>query len=149
MPDTATATRPDACVMRGVIPYLSLGGRAAEAADFYARAFGAADLGRMPDPDKPGEHMHVQVEINGGALMMTDHPSEGGPGGSARAAPLCCPTSGSPRATSGACSSTRSASAGRSSSRDRSRPAGQVRELLEKRAVLAGVEGAAGLSICV
>lgn len=81
MPDTATATRPDACVMRGVIPYLGLGGRASEAADFYARAFGATDLGRMPDPDKPGEQMHVQVEINGGALMMTDHRAEGAPEG--------------------------------------------------------------------
>lgn len=72
MPDTATATRPDAAIMRGVIPYLDLNGRAAEAADFYARAFAAADLGRMPDPERPDRLMHIQLEINGGALMMTD-----------------------------------------------------------------------------
>jgi PhnB protein len=83
MADAATTERPDARVMRGVIPYLSLDGRAGEAADFYARAFDAKDLGRMPDPGRPGRLMHVQVEINGGALMMTDHRSEDGPGGSA------------------------------------------------------------------
>jgi PhnB protein len=59
--------------MRGVIPYLSLAGRAAEAADFYARAFAAVDLGRQPDPGHPGRFMHVQLAINGGCLMMTDH----------------------------------------------------------------------------
>jgi PhnB protein len=77
MSDAATTTRPHADVMRGVIPYLNLAGRAAEAADFYARAFAAVDLGRMPDPERPGRHMHVQIEINGGALMMTDHGCEG------------------------------------------------------------------------
>lgn len=66
-----TPPRPDPRVMRGVIPYLSLEGKAAEAADFYIRAFGANDLGRMPFPDRDGM-MHLQLEINGGALMMTD-----------------------------------------------------------------------------
>jgi PhnB protein len=78
MSDAATSERTDGRVMRGVIPYLSLDRQAGEAADFYARAFGARDLGRMPDPEKPGRLMHVQIEINGGALMMTDHRSEGG-----------------------------------------------------------------------
>jgi PhnB protein len=64
-------------LMKGVIPYVTLGGRAGEAADFYGRAFGAADLGRMPLPDAPGRYMHLQVEINGGVLMMTDHGPEG------------------------------------------------------------------------
>lgn len=68
----AVVTRPDAAVMNGVIPYLNLGGRANEAADFYIKAFGAKDLGRMPDPNNAGRMMHVQIEINGGALMMTD-----------------------------------------------------------------------------
>ena len=58
--------------MLGVIPYLNLDGRAAEAAEFYARAFGATDLGRIPDVDDPATLMHVQIEINGRALMMTD-----------------------------------------------------------------------------
>jgi PhnB protein len=75
MPDdqtTAPEIRPAPETMLGVIPYLGLDGRAADAADFYARAFGATDLGRVPDADNPGHHMHVQVEINGRALMMTD-----------------------------------------------------------------------------
>jgi uncharacterized glyoxalase superfamily protein PhnB len=68
------APRPtDPTVMNGVIPYLAMAGRAAEACDFYARAFGATELGRMPFPDgKPGL-IHAQVEINRGALMMTDY----------------------------------------------------------------------------
>lgn len=73
--------RPDDSVMKGVIPYLCLAGRAGEAADFYVKAFGALDMGRMPGDD--GRLMHVQVEINGGALMMTDHQPEGFPAGPA------------------------------------------------------------------
>jgi PhnB protein len=72
MPEDQTATRPSPEVMRGAIPYLNLGGRAGEAADFYARAFGASDLGRMPEEGGAGRFMHIQVEVNGGALMMTD-----------------------------------------------------------------------------
>jgi PhnB protein len=73
MPDDATTqTRPSADVMRGVIPYLDMNGGAAEAAEFYARAFGATNAERMEDPQNPGRHMHVQMEINGGALMLTD-----------------------------------------------------------------------------
>lgn len=71
--ETPERTRPEDEVMRGVIPYLSLDGRAVEAADFYARAFAAEDIGRMPMPDAPDRMMHLQVVINGGALMMTDH----------------------------------------------------------------------------
>ncbi|MFN6925792.1 MAG: VOC family protein [Tabrizicola sp.] len=65
--------RPEDRVMQGVIPYIALPGRAGAAADFYARAFGAKDIGRMPFEDRPGQFMHVQVEINGGALMLTDN----------------------------------------------------------------------------
>ncbi|WP_333671319.1 glyoxalase/bleomycin resistance/extradiol dioxygenase family protein [Elioraea tepidiphila] len=74
MPNDAPSatTCPDAAVMNGVIPYLGLNGRAGEAAEFYARAFGARELGRYPDEQNPGRFMHVQIEINGGALMMTD-----------------------------------------------------------------------------
>lgn len=72
MTDIAPAERPETDAMRGVIPYLDMNGRAAEAADFYARAFGAVDFGRMDDPQNPGRHMHVQIRINGGMLMMTD-----------------------------------------------------------------------------
>jgi PhnB protein len=69
MPDDV---KIDARTMRGVIPYLAMDGRASEAAEFYARAFGARDLGRVPGDDDPSRLMHCQVEINGGALMMTD-----------------------------------------------------------------------------
>ena len=65
--------RPEDRVMQGVIPYLALPGQAGAAADFYMRAFGARDIGRMPFDDRPGQFMHVQVEINGGALMLTDN----------------------------------------------------------------------------
>jgi PhnB protein len=70
--DVQTTTRPEARVMAGVIPYFGLDGRAGEAADFYVRAFGARDLGRMPDEEDPTRLMHCQLEINGGCLMMTD-----------------------------------------------------------------------------
>jgi len=59
--------------MKGVIPYLAMNGNAGAAADFYGRAFGARELGRMPLDDQPEKFMHVQVVINGGALMMTDY----------------------------------------------------------------------------
>jgi uncharacterized protein YndB with AHSA1/START domain/uncharacterized glyoxalase superfamily protein PhnB len=64
--------KPDPGVMNGVIPYIGFGGRAGEAVEFYARAFGAQDLGRVPDHEKPARLMHAQVVINGGALMLTD-----------------------------------------------------------------------------
>jgi PhnB protein len=76
--DQATATRSDAAVMRGVIPYVGFAGRAGEALDFYARAFGATELGRMPDAQDPARLMHGQVEINGGAFMVTDTGCERG-----------------------------------------------------------------------
>lgn len=72
--DTApeTAARPDPGTMRGVIPYLDLAGRAGKAADFYVAAFGAKDLGRVPEEGGTGRFLHLQLEVNGGALMMTD-----------------------------------------------------------------------------
>lgn len=79
-----TPHRPDGRVMQGVIPYLVLDGRSGAAANFYAAAFGAIDLGRMPMDGAAGQFMHVQVEINGGALMLTDH---GDPGATGRGGP--------------------------------------------------------------
>jgi PhnB protein len=69
----------DARTMRGVIPYIGLDGAAAAAAAFYGAAFAARDVGRVPSDDDPGRLMHCQVEINGGALMMTDMRAEGEP----------------------------------------------------------------------
>ena len=62
----------DARTMRGVIPYIGMDGKAGEAADFYSRAFGARDLGRIPGENDPKKLMHCQIEINGGPLMMSD-----------------------------------------------------------------------------
>lgn len=62
--------------MKGVIPYLAMNDRAGEACDFYAAAFGAEDKGRMPRPDGQAGFLHVQVLINGGMLMLTDHWTE-------------------------------------------------------------------------
>ena len=57
-------------VMQGVIPYLSIDG-AAKAIAFYENAFAAKNLGDMKTED--GKHvMHCQLEINGGALMLSD-----------------------------------------------------------------------------
>lgn len=65
----------DPSVMKGVIPYLYLGGNTAKAVAFYKRAFGATEMGMMPWKDeKTGTEgiMHAQVAINGGALMLSD-----------------------------------------------------------------------------
>jgi len=35
----------------------------------------------METPGQPGHYMHLQVEINGGALMLTDHVGDGSPDG--------------------------------------------------------------------
>jgi PhnB protein len=57
-------------VMQGVIPYLSVDG-ADKVIAFYEKAFGAKDLGTMRSED--GKHvMHSQLEINGGALMLSE-----------------------------------------------------------------------------
>lgn len=58
--------------LKGVIPYIGMDGEAGEAAAFYIHAFGARDLGRIPGEGGPERLMHCQIEINGGALMMTD-----------------------------------------------------------------------------
>jgi PhnB protein len=55
---------------KGVVPYLGFNG-AAEAIDFYKKAFGAKEIARMHGQD--GKRiMHCQLEINGGALMLAD-----------------------------------------------------------------------------
>lgn len=65
--------RPEDRVMQGVIPYLCLAGQSGAAADFYIAAFAARDIGRMPMEGQAGQYMHLQLEINGGALMLTDY----------------------------------------------------------------------------
>lgn len=57
-------------VMQGVIPYLSVDD-ADKVIAFYEKAFGAKDLGTMRTEDGK-QVMHSQLEINGGALMLSE-----------------------------------------------------------------------------
>lgn len=67
-----TIARPASTEMpSGVVPYLSFDGASA-VVDFYAKAFGAKEIARMYGQD--GKRiMHCQLEINGGALMLSDN----------------------------------------------------------------------------
>jgi uncharacterized glyoxalase superfamily protein PhnB len=57
-------------MVQRITPYLSVKGAAA-AIDFYRRAFGAAELARMQAED--GKRiLHAVVQINGGAVMLSD-----------------------------------------------------------------------------
>ena len=63
----------------GVTAHLTIGdNRAAEAVDFYAKAFGAEELGRHMADD--GQRvMHSHLSLNGGSLMLNDDfPEYGG-----------------------------------------------------------------------
>ena len=56
----------------GLTPHLTIGGkRAAEAIDFYKKAFGAEEQTRMPAKDG-GRLMHAHLLVNGASLMLAD-----------------------------------------------------------------------------
>ncbi len=55
--------------MRTVTPYLAIAG-AAEALEFYKKAFGAKELSRAPLPD--GKLMHAEMKIGDTRVMMSD-----------------------------------------------------------------------------
>ena len=58
-----------------VTPYLIVRG-AAEAIDFYRRAFGAVEVFRFPSPD--GKIGHAEIKIGDSPIMMADeHPDMG------------------------------------------------------------------------
>jgi PhnB protein len=63
----------------GVTPHITIRDRrAAEAIDFYKKAFGAEELMRHPSDD--GRLMHAHLRINGGSVMLNDDfPEHGGP----------------------------------------------------------------------
>ena len=50
-------------------PHLAVRG-AAEAIEFYKKAFGAEEVGRMPGPD--GKLMHADIKIGDSHLMLVD-----------------------------------------------------------------------------
>lgn len=52
-----------------ITPYLSIKG-AAEALDFYQKAFGASEIARMPGPD--GLIGHAEMKIGNSIIMMAD-----------------------------------------------------------------------------
>lgn len=76
MPD-----QPEQGPTSGLTPHLTIrDGRAAEAIDFYARAFGATEQTRIPADD--GKRlMHAHLIVNGASLMLNDDFPEyrGGP----------------------------------------------------------------------
>lgn len=63
------ATKPIPEGMHSLTPHLVCAG-AAEAIDFYKRAFNAIEEGRMPGPD--GKLMHAAVKIGDSTLMLVD-----------------------------------------------------------------------------
>ncbi len=56
-------------VVPAVTPHLVVDDAAA-AIDFYVRAFGATELGRVPGPD--GRLVHAALTINGSTVMLND-----------------------------------------------------------------------------
>ena len=63
----------DRNVTQSLIPHLVCSG-AAEAIEFYKRAFGAEEHVRLPAPD--GRLMHAAISINGSMLMLVDEMKE-------------------------------------------------------------------------
>jgi PhnB protein len=63
------AVKPIPEGMHTLTPHLVCAG-AAEAIEFYKRAFNAVELGRMPAPD--GKLMHAMVKIGDSMLMLVD-----------------------------------------------------------------------------
>ena len=74
MAETQLKSNPDP-LSRGVIPYIQVE-KAAEAVDFYKRAFGAVEQSRFAGED--GKLMNCQLEINGGLIMVMDAMPEHG-----------------------------------------------------------------------
>lgn len=66
-----------------LIPYVTLNGNAAQAVEFYAKVFGAANkrilhFGEMPNPPFPMPEgarnlvLHAEIDIDGGSLYLSD-----------------------------------------------------------------------------
>jgi len=73
--------------MQIVVPYLTVS-NAAEAIEFYKKAFGAQENGRHAEPDGKKRIMHADLSVYGGSVFLMDefpeHTAHGGaqsPGG--------------------------------------------------------------------
>ena len=66
---TAPKVKPIPDGMRTVTPHLVCAG-AADAIEFYKRAFKAEEVMRLPGPD--GKLMHAQIRIGDSAVMLVD-----------------------------------------------------------------------------
>jgi PhnB protein len=71
----STAVKPIPEGMHTVTPHLVCAG-AADAIEFYKKAFGAIELARMPGPD--GKLMHAMVKIGDSPVMLADEFPEWG-----------------------------------------------------------------------
>lgn len=70
-----TAVQPIPAGFSAITPHLVCR-NAAEAIDFYAKAFGAVELGRLPGPD--GRLAHAMIRIGDAPLMLVDeYPEQG------------------------------------------------------------------------
>jgi PhnB protein len=67
--ESQPAIRPIPEGMHTVTPHLICAG-AADALEFYRKAFGAIELSRMPGPD--GKLMHASIRIGDSVLMIND-----------------------------------------------------------------------------
>ena len=72
---TAKSVRPIPEGMHSVTPHLICAG-AAEAIDFYKKAFGATEMSRLPGPN--GKLMHGSIRIGDSTVMLADEMREWG-----------------------------------------------------------------------
>lgn len=63
--------------MHALTPHLVCAG-AARAIEFYKKAFGAVEMGRMPAPGSDGRLMHAMLRIGDSFLMLVDEFPEWG-----------------------------------------------------------------------
>jgi PhnB protein len=69
------AIKPIPDGMHSVTPHLTCAG-AADAIEFYKKAFGAVELSRLPGPQ--GKLMHAMIRIGDSAVMLVDESPECG-----------------------------------------------------------------------
>lgn len=61
--------------MQNIVPYITVS-NAAEAMDFYKKAFGATENARVAEPEGKKRIMHGDLSINGGSVYVMDEFSE-------------------------------------------------------------------------